>query len=135
MPYLRLLFAWIVMIAIPVQGFAAASMMFCGKGSAHHAQAAAVHQHDAGTPAHDHATHQPQAQAAAEQAPMKLSDGASATNLAHKCSACASCCHGVAIAQTPLIVLPDVPARAGPGEPSPAAYSRPSVVPDKPPRA
>jgi len=136
MPYLRLFLAWIVMLAVPIQGFAAASMLFCGQGTAHHAQAAvAEHKHAAGTPAHDHGKHQSKAKASAEASTVKTSAGASAANLMHKCSACAFCCHGAAMAQTPLVVAPDAPVRADPGEPLMAARSRPLLVPDKPPRA
>ncbi|ROZ79588.1 hypothetical protein [Ramlibacter sp. WS9] len=140
MPYLRLFLAWIVMFAVPIQGFAAASMLFCGQGTAHHAQvqvqvAAAEHNHATGTPGHDHAKHQSEAKAPADKSIVKTSVGASASNLMHKCSACATCCHAVAIAQTPWVVAPDVPGRADPGEPLMAAHSRPLLVPDKPPRA
>lgn len=133
MPYLRLL-AWIVMFAIPVQGFAAASMLFCGQGTGHHAQAA-EHKHPAGTPAHDHAQHQPEFKPALDQGPVKLGDGKSALDLMHKCSVCASCCNAVALPQSALILTPDLPLQADPAEPLMAAYSRPLLVPDKPPRA
>ena len=136
MPYLRLFLAWMMMFAIPVQGFAAASMLFCGQGTAHHAQAAvAEHKHAASTPEHGHAKHQSEAKAPADKGVVKTSVGASASNLMHKCSACATCCHAVAIAQTPWVVAPDALGRADPGEPLMAAYSRPLLVPDKPPRA
>jgi hypothetical protein len=133
MPYLRLL-AWIVMFAIPVQGFAAASMLFCGQGTGHHAQAA-THSHPAGTPAHDHAQHKAEFKPAADQGSVKLADGRSAPDLMHKCSVCASCCNAVALPQTALVVAPDRLLQAGPAEPLMAAYSRPLLVPDKPPRA
>ena len=134
MPYLRLLLAWFVMIAVPAQGFAAASMLFCGGATAHHVQTAS-HTHPAGTSAHDHSRHQPEPKAVVDQDSAKLGGDAQAGDLMHKCGVCASCCHAAAITQAPHVVLPDRPARAHLGEPMLAAYSRPSVVPDKPPRA
>lgn len=136
MPYLRLLLAWIVMFAIPIQGFAAATMLYCGPGMAHQGQAAvAEHRHPAGTPAHEHAQAKPKAKAGPDTGALKLSDGLGAPNLMHKCGVCAACCNAVAIAQTPVSVAPEMAAYAEPGGPPTAAYSRPSLVPDKPPRA
>jgi hypothetical protein len=135
MPYLRLLLAWAIMFAIPVQGLAAATMLFCGQGTAHHAQAAAVpHEHAPGAAAHDHAAHAAQAEAAQQGGHVKPG-GETAPDLMHKCSVCASCCHAIGMAPGPLVVLADGPGRAAPAEPVMAAYSRPSLVPDKPPRA
>lgn len=121
------------MFAVPVQGFAAASMLFCGQGTSHHAQAAA-HQHPAGTPAHDHAQHQPEFKPAPDQGAVKLGGGAKAPDLMHKCSVCASCCNAVALPATFIVVVPDLHLQADPDEPLMAAYSRPLLVPDKPPR-
>jgi hypothetical protein len=139
MPSVRLLLAWIVMFAIPVQGIAAASMLFCGPG-AHHATAAAVkhehqHEHAPGVAAHGHAQHQADAQPAHDAAAGASGDGPTVADLMHKCSVCAAHCHAVAMPQTPLVFLADEPGRADPGEPLLAAYSRPLRVPDKPPRA
>lgn len=133
MPYLRLL-AWIIVFAIPLEGLAAASMLFCGQGTGHHGQAAG-HQHPAGTPAHDHAQHQPEVQPAIDLGAVKLGDGKSVPDLMHKCSVCASCCNAVAIPQAALLVPPDLPSQSSTGEPLTVVHSRPLLVPDKPPRA
>jgi hypothetical protein len=133
MPYLRLL-AWFLMFAIPIQGFAATSMVFCGQGMGHHAQVA-QHKHPAGTPAHEHAQHQSKFKFAPDTGMVKLGDGKSAPDLMHKCGVCASCCNAVALPQTALLVAPDLPLQAGPAEPLMAVHSRPLLVPDKPPRA
>jgi hypothetical protein len=134
MPYLRLLLAWIIMVAVPLQGFAAASMLFCGTGAAHHSQAAS-HAHPADVPAHDHAQQEPDSKVVADQGSAKASDDGNATQLTHKCGVCASCCHAVAITQAPQLHLPEGPAQADRAAPLRTASSRPSVVPDKPPRA
>jgi hypothetical protein len=133
MPYLRLV-AWIIMFAIPVQGFAAASMLFCGQGTSHHAQVAA-HQHPTGTSAHDHAQNQPEFKPALDNGAVTPGAGMKAPDLMHKCSVCASCCNAVALPQTALVVVPDLHLQADPADPLMAAYSRPLLVPDKPPRA
>jgi hypothetical protein len=123
------------MFAIPAQGIAAASMLFCGQGTAHHAQAA-QHKHPAGTPAHEHAQHQADFKPVpADNGEVQLGDGKSAPDLMHKCSVCASCCNAMALPQTALLFAPDMPRQAGPAEPPMALHSRPLHVPDKPPRA
>lgn len=121
------------MFAIPIQGFAAASMLFCGQGTAHHAQT--QHVHPPGTPAHDHARSQPEAKMALDTGAIKLSDGKMVPDLMHKCSVCASCCNAVGIPPTVAIVVPDLPAHSDFGSPLVAVHSRPLLVPDKPPRA
>jgi hypothetical protein len=122
------------MFAIPIQGVAAASMLFCGQGTSHHAQAG-QHKHAAGTPAHDHAEHQPELNDTLDKGGVKLSDGKTAPDVLHKCSVCASCCNAVGIPPTALIVVPDLRLHADLDAPSMAVHSRPLLVPDKPPRA
>lgn len=109
-----------LLIAIPLQGFAGASMLFCGQ-AAHHAQPADANEH-AG---HDHAMHAQQDEPDAKQLP----------GAPHVCAICASCCHAVAITQAePVVLLPPAPV-AGPLAPLVLIPSRPAQVPDKPPRA
>ena len=121
MARLRLLLACLLLVAVPLQGIAAASMLFCGKSGTHHAPAASALDH-AG---HDHAMHAQHQEADAKQLPDAL----------HACAICAACCHGVAITQAePAVALP--PAPAGMMEaPVVRMHSRPAKVPDKPPRA
>jgi hypothetical protein len=126
MARLRLLLACLLLFAIPLQGIAGASMLFCGKSGTHHAPAVSAHHHTG----HDHAGHDHAMHAQQEEGDAKLLPDA-----LHACAICASCCHGVAITQAePAIALP----------PAPAAvlvttvvlmHSRPAKVPDKPPRA
>jgi hypothetical protein len=78
-PHFRKALAWLLLAFLPLQGYAAAAMVSChADGSAHAAHDMAQHDH-AG--AHD-AAMEPEASPAA----------------AHTCSACASCCMGVAAA-------------------------------------
>ncbi|MDP3759718.1 MAG: hypothetical protein Q8R01_04275 [Ramlibacter sp.] len=128
----RLLLAWLVMVAIPLQGLAAASALMCGPGvHGGGVQTATVqHDHEDGQQAqaeHSHAT----------QAEQKTGDDAdqTAAPVPHKCGVCAFCCHSVAIAEMPrLVAVPSAPQTAL-LEPFVLMHSRPAQVLDKPPRA
>jgi len=137
----RLFLAWLIVAAIPLQGVAAASMLFCGPGPHHPAVQVAAAQHEkhldvADTQsAHDHAQHghdadlQVKAKNAGDDVSKKLPD------ITHKCAVCASCCNIVAITEfPPLVAFAPVP-QAELAEPFVLIYARPSQVPDKPPRA
>lgn len=125
----RRFLAWLVVAAIPLQGLAAASMLFCGMGE-HHAPAqvaaAAGGQHDHSK--HSHAA-EVQVKKTADNTNKQLPDAA------HTCGVCASCCHSVAITEFPqLVAFAPVP-QAELAEPFVLIHARPSQVPDKPPRA
>jgi hypothetical protein len=94
----RALLVWLLVLAVPAQGIAAATMAFCGPG--HHGSGSTAQMH-AAAPA-DHAHHGGAAETGHEhhQAASAPDEEASATALTakdadpskHKCSACASCC-------------------------------------------
>lgn len=133
----RLFLAWLIVAAIPLQGLAAASMLFCGPNHGPAPMAAVQHEqhvHDGAAPAqHDHSKHVD----AGEVQAKKAGDSAGTTlpDASHTCGACASCCHSVAIAQFPeLVAFAPVP-QAELAEPFVLIHTRPSQVPDKPPRA
>jgi hypothetical protein len=119
---LRVLLAWLMLAAIPLQGFAAASMLFC-TAATHDVQASAT----LGDPAH--ASHVHAGAAGAKAQVTSISDGA------HPCSLCASCCHSVAITEVPSIVALVSAPQAETVDSFVPMLSRPSPVPDKPPRA
>lgn len=125
MSRLRTLLAWLVLAAIPLQGLAAASMLYCGTD-------APAAQQQGQTAHHEHATHGTGTHGgAAPQADIdkQLPDAT------HKCGVCASCCTGLAIvAFAPLLIFPSLP-QAESAEPFVLIHARPSQVPDKPPRA
>ena len=132
---LRLLLAWLVIAALPLQGLAAATMAFCG-GSHHDGAQAVAAQADAAEVQHDHSAHphgdhagNPNADGQAAQPSQPLAD------VNHSCGVCAACCHGAAIAslaQWPVFApLP----QARWAEPFLLIHTAPSGVPDKPPRA
>ena len=134
----RLLLAWLMMAAVPLQGFAAASMLFCSaaihEGGTSQAQPmAAGHHGHAGHAVHRHAdetaVNAPETAASTSQAFGALPD------VAHACSVCASCCHNVAITEFPSVVALAPLPRADVAQPLLLPYSRPSPIPYKPPRA
>ena len=134
---LRILFAWLLIAAVPMQGFAAASMLFCGMAAQHQHTApagephdhAALHDHTGGaeqapTHHHNHAN-----DPAADRAPDASPDAA------HTCSICAACCNGVAlIGLNPMAAMASAP-QAALAEPLVWVHTLPSAIPDKPPRA
>jgi hypothetical protein len=129
----RLILMWVMVAAIPLQGIAASSMLFCGPGS-HHAgqaqvQAPGVADEGSGSHAHGKASHVKQDVADSKQA---KADGL--PDATHKCGVCASCCHSLAIAQLPREISFAVPPHTGWAEPALLIHSPPAQVPEKPPR-
>lgn len=132
MSVLRLLFAWLLIAAVPMQGFAAASMLLCGTGSEHQHTAtaasephdhAAMHGHN-GDDTEDHVhTH------AADPAPGASPDAD------RTCSICAACCNGLALVGVNHIAAMAPAPQAELAEPFVRVHTLPSPVPDKPPRA
>ena len=138
----RLLLACIVMFAVPIQGFASTTMLLCGVGAGHHASLPDV-ANSAPSPAlgeHDHAKHGHGTHGTAPE--VKAGDNVgqievktSTSDVSHKCGACASCCHLVAISQPASKVLAVPLSQSALAEPPARVASLPTLVPDKPPRA
>jgi hypothetical protein len=117
---IRTTLIWLMAIALPVQGAAAATMLACGPG--HHG-ASAAHSHAAAEPAHVHAGstephvhpdghaalghadsgHHGHDQEIPSGSESAAADGNEVHKAAGKCSACASCC---TVAVLPTSVLP-----------------------------
>jgi Na+-transporting methylmalonyl-CoA/oxaloacetate decarboxylase gamma subunit len=103
---LRIVLICMIVLAMPVQGIAAATMRFCAPGGqwpAHHGAAAhAAHHHaahaQAAAPSHHHHHH---GQAVADATNDESNGGLGAMSKM-KCSVCAVCCMAAAIA-------PDIP--------------------------
>ena len=116
----RFAIAWLLLLALPLQGLAAATMLNCGAGHgapALHNEAQSAAHHDAHQHQHHHTT------------------GHGLNQLAKfKCSACAVCCIGAALPATLLVFAPAVP-QALPG---PVITVQPVEFvtdgPDRPPR-
>ena len=99
--FVRTLLMWLLMLAVPVQGAAAATMAFCGPndhGAGQAVSAGADHAHPDGEGSegdHHHAqeAHDEDASPSPQAAPhAKFVHAAK-----HKCSACASCCAAAAL--------------------------------------
>ncbi len=133
----RLFLAWLIVAAIPLQGLAASSMLFCGLGGHHGPGKVAAVQADlalnagADSAGQDRSKHSHASEVnekTADSAGKKLPD------IAHQCAVCASCCNVVVISEFPqLVAFVPVP-QAELAEPFVLIHARPSQVPDKPPR-
>jgi hypothetical protein len=133
----RRLLLCLMMLALPLQGFAAASMLFCGMPPAKQATAEttmhAAH-HDAkgvNAPNHDHSIHGDGSQL------DKPSAGAdeSSSDRSHKCSVCAACCNVIALTESPATVQVQSLPKADLAEPFVLIHAVASRLPDRPPRA
>lgn len=138
----RRLCLWLVMLALPLQGLAAASMLYCGGNKVARVATAAhtpdtahdgQHRHEAG---HVHSGHH----AANVDMDMGMAlaangaDGGSAP-ADHKCSMCAFCGHAVTLDLFPPTLEFGESAHASPPEPQVLIPALAVLVPDKPPRA
>lgn len=129
MPMLRILFAWLLIAAVPMQGFAAASMLLCGTGSEHQhtAQTSESHDHAA---MHSHTGDAEQSHALAAHPAHDASPDAD-----HSCSICAACCNGMALVGLNHMAAMSPAPQAQLAEPFVLIHTRDTPVPDKPPRA
>jgi hypothetical protein len=130
----------LMMLALPLQGFAAATMLYCGPGPTHQAMQKAAqkshqsHGHHASAKMElDHHA-QPNGTAAqtgqsADQAQAQLPDAT------HKCGVCAACCSVLALSDVAhAIAVPSLPP-SDLAEPFVLIDTVPSRQPEKPPRA
>ena len=101
---IRTFLSCLIMLAIPLHGFAAASMIFCGPHHAALAQRADSAHHDHGE---DHAHHHPHAAPATDADETGLAGFVKFFSV--KCSACAACCSLSAMPATPMPALNFLP--------------------------
>jgi hypothetical protein len=138
---IRTLLIWLLVLAVPAQGAAAATMAFCGPN--HHGDGTPTHSHQ-GLPA-EHSHDGGGAQSAHEHITAPADGGVSATaspaapaQAVHadrqKCSACASCCSGSAILSTVLAVPAPVLAPTVFTAVVPSVDAFAADGPDRPPR-
>src|SRR5438034_1074310 len=101
---IRTLLAWLLVLAMPIHGFAAASMIVCGPNHARMAEAAAAATHHHDGAAHSDADHH---HAAGPSSHEQGDDPESlfVKILKLKCSACESCC---AMSAVPVAALPSL---------------------------
>jgi len=135
----RIALTWLLLLALPLQGFAAATMINCGPN--HHRMMVAAMADT--TDAHEHAAagqHHHEMGSAADHHDAVSNDGDAASMhhldklMKFKCSACAACCMGAAM-PTAAVTF-DIP----PPAIAPATYVPTSHVgfvadgPERPPR-
>lgn len=130
MPQLRLVLVWLIMLAIPLQGLAAASMAICAGEQQARTVPAAV-----SGDAHDHSSHAHAAAPSAGHAPQQADVHAAAPDTGHECGACATCCHSPALTQDRPWPAFSAAVQAVVTAPYVAIPTAPSRLPDKPPRA
>ena len=129
---LRTLTLWLVLLAVPFQGFASAAMLGCGVGSMGHTMPAPSAPADAGAEHAHHGMHDAEQHATADP-------GASHHTMQHqgnaKCGACSACSIGAAIAPAPVIALPvHAPPRLAVPLSSASPPSVDLALPERPPR-
>ncbi|MEO7581218.1 MAG: DUF2946 family protein [Massilia sp.] len=103
----KLLIVWIMLLAVPLQGFASATMMLCApEAAAASAMPRVGHDHQAMLAAQDSAHHHRHVVAAHDAAAGEGDSHAGKADHhgAGKCGACSTCCYGAAMA--PSNVLP-----------------------------
>ncbi|HUG24125.1 hypothetical protein [Piscinibacter sp.] len=139
---IRLALLWLVAMALPLQGAAAATMLHCAP--AHHRDAMSAahdHHHGAAYQRHDHAHHGPLSTGehtahdtqTAEDDAATSAHGPDALNKV-SCSACAACSSGIALPATPVLLSP--PALVHGASPAPSFDAAVFLTdgPERPPR-
>lgn len=105
---------WLLLLALPMQGVAAATLLHCGPG--HHGMQlsdAPVAQHSAGATTSHHGTGHGDAAMHANMPGDHAPSAADISKLSKlKCSACASCCLGLALPTAVVALTPFAPADA-----------------------
>lgn len=97
----RYLIVWLMLLALPFQGIASAAMLTCAHGSMRQA-----------APQHDAALNQGHCHEQAVSVAAPAAHHGDAHDHDGRCSACADCCTGAALApaSTPGVAAPDAPA-------------------------
>lgn len=147
-PTLRIFIAWLLLLALPLQALAAASMKPCVQAQQQHAavftmtgpaDVQAHGQHHG----HGHGQHPADPvqaatgdghPAAQDPAPHHFATSAS-DDAGHTCAICAGLCHGMAAATEPTRLRLGAPSGQGPGDAPQRIASVTTALPDKPPRA
>lgn len=137
----RTLLLWLMLIAVPFQGFASAAMLACAHRTTQGAPAAAAPAagHDAMHSAHHGHDHEhgvaPAGQAASGHHDMHDPGAQKPADHHAQCGSCAACCFGAAMAPA---TIPAASAVSLPVPRAPAGASRLAAVdldlPERPPR-
>lgn len=130
---------WLLLLALPLQGFAAAAMINCGPN--HHRMASAVMSESLATHEHAGAVQHHHSMEAVGDHHDGVSNGSDAPSVHHldklmkfKCSACAACCMGAAM-PTAAVTLKAFPPAMAPDSIVPTTHvGFVTDGPDRPPR-
>lgn len=132
---------WLMMLAVPVQGFAAASMLYCGMGTehgamesqsmpaSHHMAAQAVHMDHGEDSIHD------KVGLVDGQADQAHDMSGKVPDSTHKCGVCAACCNLIGIAEFPSLMTSAISPPAQYLEPLAQSYAAPLRLLERPPRS
>lgn len=132
MSRLRVYLAWLLFAAIPLQGLAAASMLYCGESHGSHL-GVVVHS-GALQNGHDHSAHVHDAVMASSTPSHDVSAAVQLSDADHECSVCASCYQAVGLPHPARSALAS-PAVPGKLAQTPVLIeSVPAALPEKPPR-
>lgn len=126
------------MLAVPLQGLAAASMLFCGVpagqtavGHHHLAKGKDAHRHGPGDAAHTHNA----SVASTDAIQIDSPDGVKQSAGAHKCSVCAACSHSIGITGPVSMLSVATAPHSEPAAVPDVMHSHSTRVDDKPPRS
>ena len=135
MSRVRVFLLWLVLLAVPFQGYAAASMALCGmpEPAMKTAMVESHAGHSAQAASHGHAAHHHDAASHADD-DSRANTSRAHSDTSHKCSTCVSC-HAVALTSDRPVASAHVLPQADLAEPASAKATFASRVPDKPPRA
>ncbi len=109
----RIAFAWLLAVALPIQGYAAQTMLLCGPAN-HHSSLMDDHagqNHDHASMSHDDVTAQAMTEMGAAAQDLDKASPTKAEPVG-KCSQCSSCCNAAAITTSVVsfaVAPPDVP--------------------------
>lgn len=133
----RTLLLWLMMLALPLQGFAAVSMLFCGTGASSSSNlvldspAMEHHAANVGFVQHEHSG----LMGMDETSPQSPHVQKHFTDATHRCGICAACCSVVWINDFPVSAAVRSLPRSDLAEPVVLIQVVTSRLPEKPPRA
>lgn len=132
MSRLRLLLFWLLVLVVPLQGFAATTKLLCDSQRGAHRHATL----DAFGGGHAHSHHSPASSHAATHGDADA--GVTSPGIggpAHQCGLCTACCNAVALGHEHHGVIASPAPRGDTPEVAANIPVRSTAVPEKPPRA
>ncbi|MBL0421275.1 hypothetical protein JI739_13025 [Ramlibacter sp. AW1] len=138
MTALRFIFAWLLLLALPLQGFAAASMRLCEPVEAPAMLAQAQHGGHAAHAGHGGHRHHGADDSSVHATPYGMDEPGHVHEddgtPGHSCAVCASCGHVVGVSMPTRTLAAAEPVSASLPDPALPELTRATPLPDKPPR-